>query len=73
MCDLVAVMSAGRLLTVVPPTGLRAFADGGDVLLYRVPDDLSRADLRRLGDVEGVRSCGGPTTACGLVVRRRRA
>ena len=55
MCDLVAVMSAGRLLTMVPPTQLRAFADGGDVLVYELPDDLRRADLQRLAEVDGVR------------------
>ena len=56
MCDLVAVMSAGRLLTVVPPDGLQAFADGGDVLLYSTADDIRRGDFERLAAIEGVRS-----------------
>ena len=56
MCDLVAVMSAGRLLAVLPPDGLQAFADGGDVLLYATADDIRRSDFERLAAVEGVRS-----------------
>src|SRR3954454_18130897 len=38
MCDLVAVISSGRLLTVLPPDKLRDYAYGGDVLLYELSD-----------------------------------
>ncbi len=56
MCDQVAVMSSGRLLTVLPPSDLRAFADGGDALLYETDDALRRADVDRLRAVDGVRA-----------------
>jgi ABC-2 type transport system ATP-binding protein len=68
MCDLVAVMSSGRLLTVVPPEGLRAFADGGDLLFYEVPEDLLRADLQRIASIDGVRSVGRTDEGVRVVV-----
>jgi ABC-2 type transport system ATP-binding protein len=68
MCDLVAVMSAGRLLTVLPPAQLRQFADGGDVLVYEVEEDLLRPDLQRLGALNGVRRVRRTDTGLHLVV-----
>jgi ABC-2 type transport system ATP-binding protein len=56
MCDEVAVMSAGRLLTVLPPSGLRRFAYGGDILSFSMDEVLQRPDVQRLASVEGVRS-----------------
>ena len=55
-CDLVAVMSAGRLLALLPPADLRRFGWGGDVLAFAVDAGLSRADLNRLATLDGVRS-----------------
>jgi ABC-2 type transport system ATP-binding protein len=53
-CDLVAVMSAGRLLAVMTPDDLRRFAFGGDVMVVSLDQDLSRADLHRIAEVPGV-------------------
>jgi ABC-2 type transport system ATP-binding protein len=55
-CDLVAVMSEGRLLAVLPPGELRRFAYGGDVLDFAVERGLSLTDLDRLWALNGVRS-----------------
>ncbi|MCU1502298.1 MAG: putative transporter ATP-binding protein [Ilumatobacteraceae bacterium] len=55
MCDQVAVMSAGRLVTVLPPTELRRFAYGGDVVCFSMDEVLQRADVQRLAAVPGVR------------------
>jgi ABC-2 type transport system ATP-binding protein len=68
MCDLVAVMSAGRLLTVSPPDELRAFAYGGDVLLYAIDADLRRADLERVAATSGVRRVGRTDDGLRVVV-----
>lgn len=55
-CDLVAVMSEGRLLALLPPADLRHFAYGGDVLAFAVDEGLSRTNLTRLLNLDGVRS-----------------
>jgi len=68
MCDLVGVISAGRLLTVLPPDQLGEFAHGGHVLLYSLSDDLRRADMERLAALDGVRRVGRTDDGVRVVV-----
>jgi len=68
MCDLVGVISAGRLLTVLPPEQLGEFAHGGHVLLYSLSDDLRRADMERLAALDGVRRVGRTDEGVRVVV-----
>ena len=68
MCDLVAVISSGRLLTVLPPEQLGEFAHGGHVLLYTSSDDLRRADIDRLAALDGVRRVGRTDDGLRVVV-----
>jgi ABC-2 type transport system ATP-binding protein len=67
-CDLVAVMSDGRLLAVLPPDELRRFAFGGDVLSVPLDQGLSRADLQRLAAVPGIRGVTRTDIGIRLVV-----
>jgi ABC-2 type transport system ATP-binding protein len=67
-CDLVAVMSAGRLLAVMPPTELRRYAFGGDVLSVSLDQGMSRVDMQRLATVPGVRSITRTDAGVRLVV-----
>jgi ABC-2 type transport system ATP-binding protein len=56
-CDLVAVMSAGQIITVQPPTALSRFAFGGDPLLVPFNQGwASHADIQRLLGLPFVRS-----------------
>jgi len=56
-CDLVAVMAAGRIITVQPPAALPRFAFGGDPLLMPFDDGwASEADVQRLLALPFVRS-----------------
>jgi ABC-2 type transport system ATP-binding protein len=55
-CDLVAVMSEGRLLALLPPADLRRFAYDGDVVAFAIEEGLSRANLDRLARLPGVHS-----------------
>jgi len=53
---------------VLPPSGLQAFADGGDVLLYELREDIGRADLQRLTTIDGVRKVQRTDTGLRFVV-----
>jgi len=56
-CDLIAVMSAGRILTVQAPGALTRFAFGGDPLLVGFSQGwASQADVQRLLTLPFVRS-----------------
>lgn len=68
MCDLVAVMSDGRLLALLPPADLRRYAYGGDVLTLAFDEGLSRSDLSRLLKLEGVRAILRTETGIRVVV-----
>ena len=67
-CDQVAVMSAGRLLTVLPPADLRRFAYGGDVIDATFDRSLDRADMQRVANVDGVSSVRRTDSGMRLVV-----
>ncbi|HSB87013.1 MAG TPA: ABC transporter ATP-binding protein [Ilumatobacteraceae bacterium] len=67
-CDLVAVMSGGRLLTVLPPDELRRFAYGGDVIALSLEQYLSRSALQRLAAVEGIRAVSRTDAGVNVVV-----
>jgi ABC-2 type transport system ATP-binding protein len=68
MCDEVAVMSAGRMLAVLPPSDLRRFAYGGDVLSFSMDEVLQRSDLQQLASLGGVRSVRRTDAGLQLVV-----
>ncbi|MEO6122811.1 MAG: ABC transporter ATP-binding protein [Ilumatobacteraceae bacterium] len=68
-CDLVAVMSAGRLITVQPPDSLGRFAYGGDLVSVGVENDwISRADLVRLREAPYVREASRSDEGLAVVV-----
>ena len=67
-CDQVAVMSSGRLLTVLPPGDLRRFAFGGDVIEATFDRSLDRSDLQRVANVDGVSSVRRTDTGLQIVV-----
>lgn len=55
-CDIVAVMAAGRLITIQPPSALARFAFNGDPLTVDLDHGwLSRPELERLRDQPFVR------------------
>jgi ABC-2 type transport system ATP-binding protein len=51
-CDLVAVLSEGKLIALAPPEELRRMASGGEVILVQT---AMAFDSAMLGDVPGVR------------------
>ncbi len=55
-CDLVAIMSSGRLLTMVAPADMSRFAFDGDPMLVAFDGRLAGADVARLRDAPFVSS-----------------
>ena len=56
-CDVVGVISEGRMIALDTPEGLRRQAFGGEVIEIRAPQPVDRPMLKELSELEVVRSC----------------